>query len=430
MKVAITTLGCKVNQYDTASLATDLARAGHLVGEFGPGADVYIVNSCTVTDRADAESRRLARRAKRWNPTARVIMTGCYAAANPSAVAAVSEVDFVISLGRRAELLGAVAGTFDERVSVDNLRKAEGAPLLGAETFADRTRAFLKVQDGCDLFCTFCIVPWSRGRSRSVQPRTILAELEALSRRGFQEVVLTGIHLGGYGRDLQPQIGLADLVEMIAERAPLRRVRLSSIDPPEVSQRLLEIIRRSEVLCPHLHMPVQAGDDEVLQGMRRRYDRSAIIDAVAEIRRHLPDAGLGTDVIAGFPGESDAHFARTVELLDALSFTYFHVFPYSRRSGTTAAKAGGHVPKATIAARAQRLRKIGERKRAAFAAQFLGERLQVLVEGDDANGSRRTGYARNYVRVMLTETAAVNREVSVRVTGLRGGCAEGVVESA
>ena len=431
MKVAITTLGCKVNQYDSASLATQLAQAGHALHEFAPGADVYIVNSCTVTDRADAESRQLARRVKRWNPAARVIMTGCYVAANPQAVAAVSEVDFVIGLGRRDEMLRAVAGTLEEeRVCVDNLRKAEGAPLLGAQTFSGRTRAFLKVQDGCDLFCTFCIVPWSRGRSRSVPPRAILAELDTLAARGFQEVVLTGIHLGGYGHDLQPRIGLADLVEMIAERAPLRRIRLSSIDPPEVSARLLDVMRRSDVICPHLHMPVQAGDDAVLRGMRRRYDRQRVCDVAAEIRRQLPDAGLGTDVIAGFPGETDSQFANTVELIDSLSFSYLHVFPYSRRSGTTAAKQTGQLPKSTIASRAQRLRKLSDRKRAAFAARFVGRPLQVLAEGDDAVEAARTGYARNYVRVALVGTVPGNCEVTVRVSGVRGGCAEGIVESA
>ncbi|HVN84716.1 MAG TPA: tRNA (N(6)-L-threonylcarbamoyladenosine(37)-C(2))-methylthiotransferase MtaB [Candidatus Binatia bacterium] len=431
MKVAITTLGCKVNQYDTASVATELIRAGHAVEDFGPGADVYIVNSCTVTDRADAESRQLVRRAKRWNPAARVILTGCYAAANPDGAAAVAEVDYVVSLGQRAELLGAVDGTLNgRRIHVDNLRKAEGAPLLGADVFAGRTRAFLKVQDGCDLFCTFCIVPWSRGRSRSVPPRAILDELDRLAARGFQEVVLTGIHLGGYGHDLSPRIGLAELVEMIAERRPLPRVRLSSIDPPEVSARLLDLMRQSDVICPHLHMPIQSGDDTVLRRMRRRYDAALVREVATEIRRRLPEAGLGTDVIAGFPGETEEQFANTVILLETHPFTYLHAFPFSRRTGTTAAKQFGHLPKRDIAARAQRLRMLGERKRREFAARFVGAQLRVLVEaGDDGRGC--VGYARNYVRVAVAGNAiAGNREVSVRVHGVRRDCAEGVVDAA
>jgi len=429
MKVAITTLGCKVNQYDSAALATQLGGAGHTIQGFEPGADVYIVNTCSITDRADAESRQLARRIKRWNPDARVIMTGCYAQANPNGAAALPEVDFIIGLDRRAELLRALNGELagDGRVFVSDLRKTDAQPPLGAEMFGGRTRAFLKVQDGCDLFCTFCIVPWSRGRSRSVPPRTILAELEKLAALGFEEVVLTGIHLGGYGADLQPQIGLADLVEMVAERAPVTRVRLSSIDPPEISPRLLDIMRRSDVLCHHVHMPVQAGEDGVLRRMRRRYDTRLLRDVVAEIRRQLPEAGLGTDVIAGFPAESEQEFDRSLVLLEELSFSYFHVFPYSRRSGTTAAKLPGHLPKRLIRGRAQRLRKLSDRKRAAFAAGFLGKTLRVLPE---AGGQRDvlSGYARNYVRVVLPgQPVEPNREISVRVRSVRGAVAEGVI---
>ncbi len=430
MKIAITTLGCKVNQYDSAALATQLGHAGHTIHPFEPGADAYIVNTCTITDRADAESRQLARRVKRWNPRARIIMTGCYAQANPAGAAAVPEVDFVIGLDRRSELLRALSGDLDtERVVVSDLRRTESQPPLGAEVFGGRTRAFLKVQDGCDLFCTFCIVPWSRGRSRSVPPRAILAEIDKLAALGFQEVVLTGIHLGGYGEDLQPRVCLADLVEMIAERAAVPRLRLSSIDPPEITPRLLDIMRRSEAVCPHLHMPVQAAEDGVLRRMRRRYDTRLLRDVVAEIRRQLPDAGLGTDVIAGFPGETEGDFESGRALLDELPFSYFHVFPYSRRRGTTAVKLSGHLPKAVIAARAQRLRKLGEHKRGAFAAGFVGAMLRVLPEGTQVPGRVLSGYARNYVRVRVRGDAlAANREVSVRVGSVRGALAEGVVE--
>ncbi|MBI4515357.1 MAG: tRNA (N(6)-L-threonylcarbamoyladenosine(37)-C(2))-methylthiotransferase MtaB [Deltaproteobacteria bacterium] len=426
MKVAITTLGCKVNQYDSAALASELGRDGHSLVPFEAGADVYIVNTCTVTDRADWESRQLLRRVKRWNPSARVVMTGCYVQANPQGVAAVDGVDFAIGLNRRDELVRAVRGEFGPKqaqVLVDNLRQAEGPPLLGAEVFSGRTRAFLKVQDGCDQFCTFCVVPWSRGRSRSVPPRAILAELDKLADCGFQEVVLAGIHLGGYGHDLRPQMGLAELVEMVAERARLARIRLSSVDPPEVSPRLLEIMRRSDRVCPHLHVPVQAGDDAVLQRMRRRYDTRLVRDVLAEVRLQLPDAGIGTDLIAGFPGETELEFERTSALLDSLPFTYFHVFPYSRRAGTTAAKLAGHLPKPVVAARARRLRRLGERKRAAFASSLAGCQLRVLLE---AGAAPVSGYSRNYVRVLVPGSGpAPNHEVSVRVTAVRGAVVEG-----
>ena len=239
LRVAFATLGCKVNQYDTATMQTALAGDCEMV-PFAEGADVYVVNSCTVTDRADAESRQLARRARRLNPTGRVILTGCFAQTSPQR-AGLPEVDYVIGVGRLPDILRAVHDqipTDEGRVLVSNLRKAETVTTLGAETFAGQTRAFLKVQEGCNLFCTFCIVPMARGRSRSVEPRRVLAELERLAALGYQEAVLTGIHLGGYGKDLTPSLTFADLVEMIAEAAPLPRIRLSSIDPPEVTLRV------------------------------------------------------------------------------------------------------------------------------------------------------------------------------------------------
>ena len=424
MRVAVATLGCKVNQYDSASIETRLRQAGCRIVAFAPGADVYIVNTCTVTDRADAESRQLARRARRFNPLARVIMTGCFAQTDPHG-AAIPEVDHVVGLNRLPDLVRVVqaaAADRPARILVDDLRAARQVRTLGAETFTGQTRAFLKVQEGCDLFCTFCIVPFARGRSRSVPPRQVLEQLDLLARRGFQEVVLTGVHLGGYGHDLDPRMDVCDLLEMIVERQPLPRVRLSSIDPPEVTPRLIDLLARAEILCPHLHIPVQAGADDVLRRMRRQYDTARLIDVAAAIRTALPDAAIGTDVIAGFPGETEAEFEQTFALLDELPLTYFHVFPYSRRTGTTAAKLPMHVPGAVIQARAGRLRRLGERKRAAFAGRFIGRELPVLVEERPARVTGwLTGYTRNYQRVELPGSPAlVNQEVQVTLTATRG----------
>jgi threonylcarbamoyladenosine tRNA methylthiotransferase MtaB len=391
---------------------------------FTEAADVYVVNTCTVTDRADAESRQLARRARRMNPLARVIVTGCFAQTSPQAVAAMPEVDHVVGIGRLPDVLRAVRGELDAtaRVLVDDLRKAERVTTLGAEVFGGQTRAFLKIQEGCDLFCSFCIVPLARGRSRSVPPRSVLQQLQRLAAQGFQEAVLTGIHLGGYGEDLQPSIHLADLVEMIAELRPLPRVRLSSIDPPELSTRLLECVAGSDVWCPHLHVPVKSGADPVLRRMRRRYDASLLRDVLAEIRRVLPEAGLGTDLIAGFPGETAADFAATLALLETGPFTYCHVFPYSRRRLTTAAKFTDHVPPVEIAARAGALRRAAAAKRRGFAAQFLGREVRVLVEhARDRESGLLVGYSRNYLRVLVAgDDYWMNREVSVRLHERRG----------
>jgi threonylcarbamoyladenosine tRNA methylthiotransferase MtaB len=423
MRVALSTLGCKVNQYDTASIETRLRAAGCTIVPFAAGADVYIVNTCTVTDRADAESRQLARRARRWNATARVILTGCFAQINPRG-AAIPEVDHVVGLNRLPDLVRAVraeAGEPVPRIVVNDLRTARQVGTVGAETFTGQTRAFLKIQEGCDLFCTFCIVPFARGRSRSVPPRQVLEQLRMLGARGFQEVVLTGVHLGGYGTDLDPPLALTSLLEIIAAHPPVARIRLSSIDPPEVTPRLLDLMARCETFCPHLHIPVQAGHDEVLHRMRRTYDTGLVHDLCAAIRERLPVAAIGTDVIAGFPGETDTQFDDGMRLLSALPFTYFHVFPYSCRAGTTAAKLDGHLPAAVVKQRAQRLRGLGQHKRAAFARHFVGRADKVLVEETPASDGRLIGYTRNYQRVAFGGPLdLVNREVDVRLVGVQG----------
>ncbi len=275
-RFAVATLGCKVNQYDSAMIESRLGARGMERCEFDEVADVYIVNTCTVTDRADAESLKLARRARRLNPHARVVMTGCLAQANPAVLAAAAEIDAVVGLGRPGDLERAALGEASSRVMVSNLRK-ERAPIeLGAVALEGRTRAFLKVQEGCDQFCSFCIVPTSRGTSRSVEPRRIFAALDELAASGFREVILTGVHLGGYGRDLDPPVDLETLLEMVDERSPISRVRISSLDPEELSDRILEIMAASDKFCPHLHLPLQAGTDATLVRMRRRYDLRAL----------------------------------------------------------------------------------------------------------------------------------------------------------
>ena len=424
MRVAVTTLGCKVNQYDSATIESRLRAEGCEIVTFAPGADVYIVNSCTVTDRADAESRQLARRARRFSANARVIMTGCFAQVNPQR-AAIPEVDHVVGLNRLPDLIRAVRGELaaaTERVLVDDLRTARQVRTLGAESFTGQTRAFLKIQEGCDLFCTFCIVPMARGRSRSVPPRQVLVQLEMLAQRGFREVVLTGVHLGGYGHDMDPAIDLCELLEMLVECSPVPRLRLSSIDPPEVTPRLLGLMARGAVLCPHLHVPIQAGHDDVLRRMRRKYDTSFVRALGHEIRAVLPEAAIGTDLITGFPGETEAQFEAALELLHDLPLTYFHVFPYSQRHGTTAAKMADQLAPQWIRRRAQRLRKLGEQKRAAFASGFVGATMRVLVEAAPARTAGRVqGYSRNYQRVELAAAPDLaHREVVVGIVAAQG----------
>ncbi|WP_333647439.1 tRNA (N(6)-L-threonylcarbamoyladenosine(37)-C(2))-methylthiotransferase MtaB [Candidatus Binatus sp.] len=419
-RFAIATLGCKVNQYDSAIIASRLRARGMERREFSEQADVYIVNTCTITDRADAESLRIARRARRLNPNARVVMTGCLAQASPDVLAKAPEVDAVIGLGMLDDLERAAASGASERVMVTNLRKEKRPIELAAVTLDGHTRAFLKLQEGCDQFCTFCIVPFSRGASRSVEPRRVMAALDDLHARGFKEVVLTGVHLGGYGKDLEPRVELADLLEMIAERCPLERVRISSLDPEELSDRIVEIISSSRKFCPHLHLPLQSGDDETLSRMRRRYQRGYFRDRVERVLRAWPDAAIGTDLIVGFPGETGAHFESYFNFVESIPLAYFHVFPYSVRAGTTAAKFSGRVKPVEIKRRAGLMRALGERKRVEFARRFVGTKLKVLLE-ERGPGGELQGYSRNYVRVSTQgPDELTNCEVEVEASTVEG----------
>ncbi len=415
MRFAIATLGCKVNQYDSAMIETRLLALGMQRTEFDQPAEVYVVNTCTVTHRADAESLRLARRARKLNPAARVIMTGCLAQANPQLLAQAHEVDAVVGLGRAGDLERVVVRGGDERVMVSNLRK-EIAPIeLGAAGLDGHTRAFLKVQEGCDQFCSFCIVPTARGRSRSVAPRRIFAGLDDLAARGFKEVVISGVHLGGYGRDLEPPVSLEQLLEMLAERCPIGRVRLSSLDPEELSDRIIRIVAQSSGFCPHFHLPLQAGEDQTLSRMRRRYTADYFRGRVERVLAAMPEAAVGTDLIVGFPGETAVQFQEYLKFVEQLPLAYFHVFPYSARTGTSAAKFGGRVAAAEVTRRAALMRQLGEQKRQRFTAGQVGKKLNVLLEEVTADGRLR-GYSRNYVPV-LTECSIKMTNCEVEVEG-------------
>jgi len=430
MRIAIATLGCKVNQYDSAVIQARLESERHSFVPFDEKADFYIINTCTVTDRADWEARQLARRAKRLSPEARILVTGCYAQVNPQEVARLPEVDFVVGLNRLDDLLRFVGqpGQLDgKEVSVGDVKRERRVGVLGTSGLPGHTRAFLKIQEGCNYSCTYCIIPAARGLSRSVPPGAVIDQIRSLAQRGFVEVVLTGIHLGGYGHDLRPKTDLASLLESIVESRLIPRLRLSSLDPREVPDRLLQLMAQSDVLCPHLHVCAQAGEDRILKRMRRNYDTAYYHDLMAKARERLPDAALGSDIIVGFPGESEDDFCRSMEFLDSLPLTYFHVFPYSVRTGTVAAGLPAQVPSPIKKERARKMRELGAKKKREFYSRFIGRRARVLLEQvvDTATGAYK-GYSRNYlpVRVRARESQ-VNHEVEVVVEGLENGWLKG-----
>jgi len=426
MRIAITTLGCKVNQYDSAVIQARLEGEQHSFVPFDEKADFYIINTCTVTDRADWEARQLVRRAKRLSPEARILVTGCYAQVNPQEVARLPEVDFVVGLNRLDDLLRFVgqAGRLDgKEVSVGDVKRERRVGVLGTRGLPGHTRAFLKIQEGCDYSCTYCIIPVARGLSRSVPPGEVLDQIRSLAERDFVEVVLTGIHLGGYGHDLRAKTDLTCLLEKIVESRLVPRLRLSSLDPREVPDRLLRLMAQSDALCPHLHVCAQAGEDRTLKRMRRNYDTAYYRDLMAKARERLPDAALGSDIIVGFPGESEDDFYRSMEFLGSLPLTYFHVFPYSVRTGTVAAGLPGQVPSAIKKERAQKMRELGAKKKREFYSRFIGQRARVLLEqvADTATGAYK-GYSRNYLPVRVrAQESRVNHEVEVAVEGLENG---------
>ena len=428
MRIAITTLGCKINQYDSAVIQSRLEE-NHSFVPFEEPADCYIINTCTVTDRADWEARQLVRRAKRLSPGAKVLVTGCYAQVNPAEVADVPGVDYVVGLNRLDDLLQFVALPKDRdvRIAVSDAKRQRGVPVLGTRTLPGHTRAFLKIQEGCNYSCTYCIIPTARGLSRSVTPREVLEQVRMLADAGYREIVLTGIHLGGYGQDLIPKVDLTALLEMISQSRLIPRVRLSSLDPREVPDRLVDLMASSDVICPHLHVCAQAGDDEILKRMRRNYDGAYYRELLMKVRERLPDAALGSDIIVGFPGETDGAFDRSLELFAALPLTYFHVFPYSSRRGTVAASLPDHVGSEVKKTRARRMRELGAIKKRDFCLRFRGQKLSVLIEEkiDRATGLRR-GFSRNYLPVLVPAGGTlVNREIEVEVEGFEGGWLRG-----
>lgn len=427
-RVALVTLGCKVNQCDSAGMAQRLEQLGHTLVGFDAEADVCIVNTCTVTARTDFQSRQLIRRAARRNPSAPVIVTGCYAQVAPELLKALPNVRLVAGNVEK-ELIPGLVGALNggpAEVRVRDIKKTGIFSGLTADRFPGRTRAFLKIQDGCNARCSYCIVPTARGPSRSMPPGDVLERVAALAGSGCREVVLTGVHLGAWGADLSPASGLPRLLRRIEEAGTVGRLRLSSIEPLEVTAELIACLRESAVLCPHVHIPLQSGDDRVLTAMGRHYDRRFFRDLVHRLADEIPGVAIGVDVMAGFPGEGDREFENTLELLSGLPAAYLHVFPYSERPGTKAAALPGKVEETLRARRAAELRALGLAKREAFAKRAVGSRQTVLVEGSrDRKTGRLKGFTGNYIPVLLAEGSRdwMNRLIDVVIESAEAGTA-------
>ncbi|MDA1000171.1 MAG: tRNA (N(6)-L-threonylcarbamoyladenosine(37)-C(2))-methylthiotransferase MtaB [bacterium] len=433
-RLAIYSLGCKLNQAEGEAMLHSCALAGYEVVPFEAEADVYVVNTCTVTHEADREGRRLARKARRQGPRgAKIILAGCAAQAN-AAEMRIPEADLLLGNAEKLRLSLELEKPIQNEGSLPELRISPIEEHLNIETvtlpqFGGRTRAYLKVQDGCDFSCTFCASTIARGVSRSLPPEDCAHQARQLAEGGRLEIVLTGVHLGAYGRDLAPRSTLSRLLKRLLETAGLRRLRLSSVEPGEITRELVRICSanafheraaRSPYVCRHFHVPVQSGDDGVLEAMGRNYSAAFCAGRFAELAEQIPGVCLGGDFIAGFPGESPEAFAKTLEWVRESPLAYLHVFPYSPRPGTAAAEMGDTVPPAEIRERVKKLQDLGRRKWAAFVARQEGRETEVLFEGRRVEGVL-SGLADNYVRVFLKGPEEfIGQAMPVRLSSIRG----------
>jgi threonylcarbamoyladenosine tRNA methylthiotransferase MtaB len=409
---AIATLGCKVNQFESADIIQQLCNAGWQQVDFDEVADLYLVNSCTVTMKSDAESRKLLRRARRNNPFARVVATGCYAQVSAADLQALTEVDQVLGNREKHDILRHISLGESQ---VSRLESDTEQPSLRLTSFADHTRAFLQIQTGCENFCSYCIVPFARGPNRSVAADELLAAVRRLAANGYREIVLTGIHLGAY------QPGIAALLRQLEQEGTVERIRLGSLEPNELDGELLELIANSSCICPHLHLPLQSGSDSVLKRMKRCYDAAFYQQQVLKTAKLMPDAFLAADVIVGFPGETEKEFKETCTLIESLPLADLHVFPYSRRPGTEAALMKNQLPAAVIKERSAFLHQIARRKLQQFRQLFVGKELELLGQQYDEKTGKVRGLSRNYLDVDFSGSDAdINQLRMVKVEKIDG----------
>ncbi len=426
IKVGLATLGCKVNQCDSAALAHTLRLEGFEPVPFSSSASVYIINTCTVTAYADFQARQLIRRALRENPGARVIVTGCYAQTQARELADIEGVTLVCGNDQKHRIPEILKQTVqnNQRISVGDIFRLTTLPSSHIAGLAGKTRAFFKIQDGCDAYCSYCIVPFARGKSRSLPEEDVLAGIRDFIEQGYREIVLTGIHLGQYGQDLHPSKDLPGVLRSILAQNPQTRFRLSSIEPHEISDELLDLFSMHFNLCPHLHIPLQSGDDEILKMMKRNYDTAFYRGLIDKVTRKVTDIAVGVDVMVGFPGEGEKEFSRTLKLLEDLPVTYLHVFPFSERPGTAAIALNPKVPGRIKKERAALLRELGANKRESFSRRFLERTLPVLVEQNrDKKTGLAKGFSHNYLPVLLDKysSSLVNTIVPVRIEQVREG---------
>ena len=417
MKAALYTLGCKVNQYETQVIGEALANAGFLIVPSSEEADVYIVNSCTVTAESDKKTRQAVRRFKRLHPDSLVLLTGCMPQAYPQAAESLTQADIVTGNRSTDKILALIREYFDKKerlIRIQPHENEEGFVPCAITEFEERTRAILKIEDGCNRFCSYCVIPYARGRVRSKSLEDIRTEAQALAANGFAEIVLVGINLSAYG--LGTSLNLCDAIEAAAEIEGVRRIRLGSLEPDHLTPELLERMAKIPKLCPQFHISLQSGCTATLKRMNRHYTAEEYAALCAELRRRFADCTLTTDVMVGFAGETDEEFEESLRFVKEIGFEKVHVFPYSAREGTRAAAFDGQIEKSVKEQRARRMIDETEQMREAFLKRQIGKTVEVLAETVEPDGSA-TGYTANYTPVTIPSGADCGAFYRVLITG-------------
>ena len=432
-KFTTATLGCKVNQCESESIAQYLALSGWATAQNGSCADLCIINTCTVTHKASMQSRQAIRRAIRLNPDAQIIVTGCYAATEPDELKKIKGIHRIIGQNEKYRIFEILNKSMNVKYPCPFACEKDNCengfmPAPSVRT-GSRSRAFLKIQDGCDAFCSYCIVPYARGRSRSMPVERVIESINNLSEAGYREVVLSGIHLGRYGIDLTPQTSISSLLGLINGLKIIDRIRLSSIEPNELSSDIIKLAAGSDSICHHFHIPLQSGDDRILNKMRRPYTRELFKTVVNKINESMPYASIGTDILVGFPGETDSAFENTYSLIEELPVSYLHVFPFSPRTKTPASSFPGRIPADVVKDRCARMRRLGNLKKSLFYQNAVGTITNVLVEDKrDVSNDLLKGTSSNYLTVLLQgEDGIRNKIVKASIDRITGRFAVGKI---
>ncbi|KGA98448.1 30S ribosomal protein S12 methylthiotransferase [Alkalihalobacillus alcalophilus ATCC 27647 = CGMCC 1.3604] len=420
--VAFQTLGCKVNHYETEAIWQLFKARDYEKVDFEKHSDVYVINTCTVTNTGDKKSRQVIRRAIRKNPDAVICVTGCYAQTSPAEIMAIPGVDIVVGTQDRVKMLDYIEQFKKERQPINgvgNIMKSRVYEELDVPSFTDRTRASLKIQEGCNNFCTFCIIPWARGLMRSRDPKEVISQANQLVEAGYKEIVLTGIHTGGYGEDLK-DYSLARLLEDLEQIEGLKRIRISSIEASQLTDEVIDVIDRSEKVVRHLHIPIQSGSNTVLKRMRRKYTMEFFAERIEKLKGVLPGLAVTSDVIVGFPGETEEEFQETYDFIAKHKFSELHVFPYSKRTGTPAARMDDQVDEEVKNERVHKLIQLSDQLAKEYASHFEGDVLEMIPEEEDKDNPDSgvlIGYTDNYLKVKVNVPAEmIGKIIKIKLT--------------